>query len=927
MLDAKFMPERGYNDEDMARAMEISKAGAVAFFLYYNRVLKQGESHRLCENDPTVRTVGSGGAVMLPISAFSEHLGCEVKKQGGGYLVKRAGREIFLSEKNEAALSVAPKFTESSLYVPLYECAIFLGFSARVAFFDRLVVIGEEEVISAIDSNEALVNAMAYAVFGERSDEAVTAEDYKRAKEKYRLTLVGSPEINDLSDPFIQNKVKSISNKCLKKWESMNKGEGINLLWGDHKPELSEELSIQYNSILALAMGWGTYGSDYYHNEELLSDILFAIKWMYENMYGEAEMRNEGWRDIYAFNWWHWHSGAINPLTDTLLILEENVPIELRRTYTKCYDVLKQLMPYHRPSSKILTKIGILCEQPEKFGVASHIIENGLKLSDLGQARHTDYLDFAHGFPHNISYGALLLTNHLTAVSAVAGTALDYSNPHKYNLFELFKYMYEPAIFNGRGFVMFSGRQVQSSEKGTSYGAPPIIANLLGLIGVFGEEEDYYLKCFIKRNVKGDEQVIKNVVAVANFLNLSILKEILEDASIPDKIPYEYAHVWYTGDRVSQQRNNYAIALALSSRRIFTYESINDQNKTGWYTGDGSTYIYTDYDDASFDGANFTHQNIEVAYHFPGTTEDEQPRVARSIANAHAWRNPTDFSGGVQFKKKFVTAGMEFIAMNYDGPDDKEDRGYGGGLVPHKNDLKAKKAYFCFDKETICLGAGITSTMDSPVNTTIEHKRIIREEEFSQFVDGELLPKSSFVREYEDAKAFLMEGHAGFVLLSDSRILVRRYVSETADNQPFMECRICHGKNPSGASYAYAIVPYATADSISEYAKNPDVEIISNTPSLQAVRHKKLDCLGIVFHEPGECMGVRVDTPCFVMLDCEELRVSEPSGKASSITVTLDGERKISSLDEKMTVFKKDSKTVIEIDAEGRNGKPFGLRF
>ena len=41
MLDAKFIPERGYNDEDMARAREISKAGAIAFFLYYNRVLKQ----------------------------------------------------------------------------------------------------------------------------------------------------------------------------------------------------------------------------------------------------------------------------------------------------------------------------------------------------------------------------------------------------------------------------------------------------------------------------------------------------------------------------------------------------------------------------------------------------------------------------------------------------------------------------------------------------------------------------------------------------------------------------------------------------------------------------------------------------------------------------------------------------------------------
>ena len=926
-LDPRFIPKRGYNEEDTARVLELSRGGVVGFFLYSSKVLVGGVSRPIFENAPAVRAVGCSGAVMMPVISLSELLGCEVSAKGEGYLVKRGECEIFLSEKDAAGLSVKPKFTEGYLYVPIAELAKRLGFCTRVCFFNRLVIVGDEKGVAPFENNEALVEAMAFAVFGERDDAAATAEDYRRAKEKYRLTLVGSPEINDLSNPLTMAKINSISKRCREKWETMNKGDDILLLWGDHKPELSEELSIQYNAIEALALGWGTYGSEYYHNEELLSDILFAIKWMYENMYGEAEMRNEGWRDIYAFNWWYWHSGAINPLTNVLLILEENVPIELRRTYTKCYDVFKKLMPQYRPSSRIMTKVGILCEQPEKFSAVSCLIEEGFKLSDAGQARHTDYLDFTHGFPHNISYGALLLANHLAAVSAVAGTALDYSNPYKYNLFELFKYMYEPAIFNSRGFIMFSGRQVQSSEKGNGYGGTPIIADLLGLIGVFGEEEDYYLKCFIKRHVKGDDAALRSVVAVANFLNISLLTEILADESIPDKVPYEYAHVWYTGDRVSQQRNNYAIALALASRRSFTYESINDQNKTGWYIGDGSTYIYTDYDDASFDGDNFTHKNIEVAYHFPGTTEDEQPRVARSIANGYAWRNPTDFSGGVQFKKKFVTAGMEFIAMNYEGPDDKKDVGYGGGLAPHKNDLKAKKAYFCFDNEIICLGAGITSTMDSPVNTTIEHTRVIREDEFSQLVDGKMLPKESFSCEYEDAKTFLMEGHAGFVMLDKNKTLVRRYVSETAGNQSFIEFRIQHGKNPTGATYAYAIVPYATREAIAEYAKSPDVEIISNTPTLQAVREKNLDCLGIVFYECGECCGIKVDTPSFLMIDRDELSVSEPSGKAERITITLEGERKISALDEKMTATYKDGCTVVEIDIAGANGKPFTLKF
>ena len=63
------------------------------------------------------------------------------------------------------------------------------------------------------------------------------------------------------------------------------------------------------------------------------------------------------------------------------------------------------------------------------------------------------------------------------------------------------------------------------------------------------------------------------------------------------------------------------------------------------------------------------------------------------------------------------------------------------------------------------------------------------------------------------------------------------------------------------------------------------------------------------------------------MLDKDELSVSEPSGKATGITVTLSGERKISALDEKMSYSYEDGNTVIRIDITGANGKPFTLKF
>jgi hyaluronate lyase len=183
----------------------------------------------------------------------------------------------------------------------------------------------------------------------------------------------------------------------------------------------------------------------------------------------------------------------------------------------------------------------------------------------------------------------------------------------------------------------------------------------------------------------------------------------------------------------------------MSSRREKAYECINGANQTGWYTGDGATYIYTRYDGNQYDGDNFITKNEAVAYRFPGTTEDSQPRVARSIANRWEWYPENTIAGGMQIDKKYLVACMDYISFSsFEDDVHPDDYGHGGSQPLHYNDLRARKSWFCFDKEVVCLGAGISSTKDSPVHTTVEHRRIVNPAEDIQCLNGEKLPKEDY---------------------------------------------------------------------------------------------------------------------------------------------------------------------------------------
>ena len=904
-----------FTKEDEVEFLKLTEKGLTAVFLYTDKVVHNGERKTLTSEGKSAKIIAFSGKMYAPVSFFTDFLGAKADATDGKITLTLEEKSVSVSEIAKGG------------YLPIETVANALGIETRLLYEDSFLVMGNKEALDTLTASQELIKAGPYALFGDYDTSAFTDEDYEMAAQRFCDMLVGTKTSNDVTNPIVKQKIDTVNAKCKEALETLNSGDDPAILWGQKLLRDTEDGAAQYNKLRHITIAYGMYGSDYYKDPEVLKTIIFCLDWMYLHAYGEDMIEGHGWRDPKLPNWWYMYIGAPEHLADILLILHEEISLEDRRRYLKCFEWIATWMctgPQWRMTRiKICTEYGVLLHKPE------YLIQEAEDFDAKLQVTRMDYLDYSHSYPHNMSYGGLFYSRFVYVSSALSGTALEYNSPNSYKQFLRLKYMYEPAMYKGQAFYMLAGRHTAQMVESTK--AVEFLSYLLSLLGVWGEDEDAYIKQFLKRhsiNPLFKERMLKS----ASLIELEKYEEILADDTIPYEFDYELAYSWYTGDRAAQHRNNYAFGIAMASKRHINYESILHQNPNGWYSGDGAFHLYTSYDSEQYDGDNFI-KNMNIAYRFPGTTEDMQPRVARGIGYG-AWKAPNSFAGSIEIDNSYIAAGMEFISEFCEQEDTTYDEVRGYGRAEHHNDLTCKKAWFCFDKEAVLLGAGITSTMNSPVNTIVAHRRIVNDDALSQFVkcgEYEKLEKCEFEKRYKNPEYILWEGHTGYVFLENSDVYVGRYNYTTNEEQPYLEVRVEHGANPTGGSYAYAVIPYADKATLEAYANNPEITILENSSKLQAVSKKELGVSGYVFYEKGSFGSIEVDTGAIIMTketnDTYEVSICDATQECEEITVRINAPYKLTYKDNGVTVSEIDGGIEIKVGTVGAMGKPFRVGF
>lgn len=403
---------------------------------------------------------------------------------------------------------------------------------------------------------------------------------------------------------------------------------------------------------------------------------------------------------------------------------------------------------------------------------------------------------------------------------------------------------------------------------------------------------DSYLKAirgsYMDFNVEGrgisrpdilNKKAEKKRLLVAKMIDLKHTTEWAEaiartdSTELPSYKISPYHHQFWNGDYVQHLRPAYSFNVRMVSTRTKRSEAGNKENLLGRYLSDGATNI-------QLRGPEY--YNIMPVWEWdkiPGVTSRDYP-ADRPLTKFWGEEGSTDFAGGVSDG----VYGASAYVLDYDS-------------------LQAKKAWFFFDQEIVCLGTGINSNAPENITTTVNQS----------WLNGPVINAGGKTGR---GKALVHKGQGPNWLLHDG---VGYYFPEGAElnlstqlqkgnwfhinnshskeevSGDVFKLWINHGSKPVNAQYAYIVLPGITkADEMKKY-DGTVLKIIANTPQLQAVYHQQLNMVQAIFYTSGNLsfpgMEISADKPCVLMVkhvnDKPVISVADPLQKEQRAILTI----------------------------------------
>ena len=867
-------------------------------------------------------------ATAVPINLFAEYLGADMIGNADSATITVNGKVLLLASGNReyslnssiGVLSITPYKKNDLMYVPGAQVAELLGYQVKTD--GKLLIIGDEKV-RLFDSNSKVSNMLeivGYLTYANDIEPAsIPDEEIELAKERWRSQIVNT-DVVDTTDTYIKDIIDNIDREGNSAWSTLktNRDNQNSLFFGDKFTyENTTEMTREFKRILDMAKMWAQPNSDYYQNEELLSDILYALEFQYEHRYGEDEIENNdnAWRDNTLTNWYDWQIDTPRVLVDILLLVDDELTQEQKQNYLKFFDYWICERAYSSMKSDggmnvlytVKNWIGSMLLQNDKEGLLDAVscLHNCFAWADnfpTGEGYYTDgsYV-FHYKHPMTGQYGITQFEQSGLILSCIKGTSFDFRNPRRENIFDWIYDAFEPIIFDGAIFRYVKGRAVTVSDHNIGR---QFVKGMINLLEFADEENSARIKSLIKYYVQTDKSV--DETDSANSFTLPqyiILKEILDDETIKVRTDYYTSKTYSNMDKIAHQRKTWAFGVSMSSSRIYDYECINGENTTGWYTSDGMTQLMLANDQKQF---NSGYWDSVDPYKYPGITADTQERDAHTIDTGNAFVKDFDFVGGATLGGEYTTAAQKLNAFHLD--EDTVQRG-GNVIKAHNSSLVAQKSWFLFDDEIVCLGAGINANDGFDVRTIVENRKSNKLVSYNSVkigsekvtVNGVETSVTDGELTREDVDWVNLENVGGYYFPEDGNVTMNR----TTGEKSFFEMWIEHGVNPSEQGYAYVILPTQNAAQTQAYAQNPGVEILCNTDKISAVYDKSSGSTGVVFWEAGTFEGITVDKPMIMMYkrteDGLKISVSDPTHKLLKANIKTNSEYlSIDSLDKRI---------------------------
>lgn len=377
---------------------------------------------------------------------------------------------------------------------------------------------------------------------------------------------------------------------------------------------------------------------------------------------------------------------------------------------------------------------------------------------------------------------------------------------------------------------------------------------------------------------KDSKHSLLGFAKLVNPNNVAVLDEA--EKRIQEKVPASYhiksAHSYfYRSDYTLHNRPAYSFNVRTVSKRTVRTETGNKENLVGKFLPDGSTNIQRRGDEY------FNIMPIWEWDKIPGITARDYPTDQKTTLE---WgeRGVGEFIGGVTDG----VYGTTVYEQNY-------------------NEVTAKKAWFFFDKEIVCLGTGINSYAKEPIMTTVNQAWL--KGTVKAFVNDKLIDASKGLAAkniqwlWHDSIGYYFP-NSGNINLSNkeqvgswAKINANRSAAQVKGK--VFKLWFNHGLDPVNQSYSYIVKPGISVSDMGN-EKIANIKILANTPVLQAVEHKELNMVQVVFYEAGSLnqngYKLTVDKPCVLFIKALDtktplLYISDPTQKLTDININLNG--------------------------------------
>jgi hyaluronate lyase len=605
--------------------------------------------------------------------------------------------------------------------------------------------------------------------------------------------------------------------------------------------EKSSFMVLSYQRLEAMALAYLTNGSSLYLNRDLLAAIKSGLDWLYSNKYNETTSKGSSWFDF--------EIGAPLTLNNTTMLLYDQLTATQISNYMAAVNHFSPSATVANGGTatganrvfkaKVVGLRGMIVQDSGKIASARDAMNQVFAYATTGDGFYTDGSFIQHtSVPYTGGYGISLVKGIVEFMYAVDGSTWEVTNPSSQNLYNWIYDSFEPLIYKGAMMDMSRGRSISRRATQDHVAGHAAIGPIILLSEAAPSADAAKYKSMVKYWIQSD--TFRSYYANAGSIYSIVKAKEIVNSAVASRGELVVSKVFAVMDRVVHLRPGFGFAISKSSSRIDNYEALNAENLKGWYTGDGMTYLYNN------DLGQFSDEfwGLVNMYRLPGTTVDTQ---TRANSTGQGYNSSKNWVGGTS-NGTYSVSGIELDA--------------------YTSTLTAKKSWFMFDNEIVALGSGITSTDNRTIETTIENRKINTAGNNAFTVNS--VAKSTTLGWSETMSGVNWMHLAGNVAGSDigyyfptattvkalreaktgtwaNRNTYAKFVDNTSLTRNFLTLWMYHGSNPTNASYAYVLLPNRTNAEVSSYAATPNITILTNSTSAQAVKETTLNVVGANF--------------------------------------------------------------------------------